>query len=116
MAPEPEEEPQVQHLVSHDFCVALQRRGSKPVAHSASEFNHRGFAKQDGADAIQVLNHRRIVIENLRCIRFRAPSAWDPFYGEEIFCRIGDSVQRAAIVPALDFLFRGLGLAMAIPE
>src|SRR6266849_1364403 len=57
-----------------------------------------------------MLDDRGVVIENLIGIGFRAPCAWHAFYGEQIFCGIGDSVQRPAIVSIVNFFFRGLGL------
>src|SRR6266436_2683354 len=51
-----------------------------------------------------------VVTENLRGVGFRAPRAWQAFYGEEIFCGVGNSVQRATIVAIVNFFFGGLGL------
>src|SRR6266478_2609945 len=51
-----------------------------------------------------------VVVEDLIGVRFRAPGAWHAFYGEQILCGVGNSVQRAAIVAIVNFFLRGLGL------
>src|SRR5205823_765778 len=43
-------------------------------------------------------------------IRLGAPCHWKSFDCEQVFCGVRNSVQRAAIVPAPDFLFRCLRL------
>ncbi len=57
-----------------------------------------------------MLDHRRVIIKCLVGVQLRAPGAGHALHREQILGRIGNSVERPAIVPALNFFFRGLRL------
>jgi len=89
IAPEPEDDPHVQHDVFHGFFVAPS---SEAEAHRAG--------------ATQILNHRRVVVQHLVFVGLGAPGGCYAPRGQQILRRVGNPVQGAAIVAAADLLFR----------
>ena len=57
-----------------------------------------------------MIDYGRVVIEYLVCEGLCAPGGRHPFYGQQVFRRVGNPVQRATVVTALDFFFSRLGL------
>ena len=57
-----------------------------------------------------MVDHGSVVIENLVRVGFGSPGCGYSFDGEEILGSVRDAVQGAAIVPSMNFLFRGMCL------
>src|SRR5260221_4184512 len=56
-----------------------------------------------------MFDDRGVVIENLIFVGLGSPSCRKTLHSEQIFCGVGNSVQRAAIVTAPDLFFGGFG-------
>ncbi len=56
-----------------------------------------------------MFDDRGVVVEDLVFVGLRAPGGWDALRRKQIFCGVGNSVQRAAIVAALDLFVGGFG-------
>src|SRR5260370_14515638 len=57
-----------------------------------------------------MFDHGRVVVEYLVCIGLRAPSGREPLHRQEVDRRIRNTVQRTAVVAALELFFRCLCL------
>ena len=54
-----------------------------------------------------MLNYRGVVIENLIRVGLRSPGCRDSLDGEKVFRGVRDAMQWAAVMAAVNFLFRG---------
>ena len=97
-------------LIPGIFGFALQGSGGEHVAQAAGEFDHGGFAEEDGSDVVEMIDHRGVVVEDLIGERFCAPGSGNALYGKKIFGGIGNAVERAAIMAAVDFFLGGVCL------
>src|SRR5882762_459211 len=57
-----------------------------------------------------MIDHRRVVIENLVCEGLCAPGGRHAFHGQQVFRGVRNPVQWATVVTALNFFFSGFGL------
>src|SRR5205085_10213793 len=73
------------------------------VTHAAREFDHRKFSEQDRARVAQPPDDRRVVVELLILVRYRAPSGRRVVCGEQVFDATRDAMQRAAIMSTFEF-------------
>ena len=82
------------------------RRRREAVAQAAGQLDHRRFAQQHRARLVQLVDDRGVVIEALVLVRLCPPRCGISLHGQQIFRRIGNSVQRPAVVALVDFFFR----------
>jgi len=103
IAPEPEDEPQVQHVVSQDSWphpARMRRRSGSPFRQPVRSWmfaNHHRPTLSDGRS-------RGVVIEYLVCIGLRAPGG-EALSRADLFRGRRNPVQRTTVMPA-DLFFR----------
>ena len=97
MAPEPDDEPQVQRSGFHGLRAApVADADGEAIAEAAGELDHRRLAEEHGAGVGEPLMTVASYGELLRGQRRGAPRRRVPAHGEEILGHVGDAVQRAA--------------------
>jgi len=80
------------------------------VAKTAGEFDHGGFAEENGSGVVQVLDDRGVVVEDLIHVGLGAPGGGNIFHREKIFGGVRDAVERAPVMATMDFFFGSLRL------
>ena len=99
--PEPEDDPPAQCLRFHGFSAGpvADAAGERYRPPPASSINA-SFGHEYGACRTQPADHGRVIREDLILIRRCAPARWNIPGGQQIFCAIGQAMERGDDLPA----------------